>query len=376
MYLIFTGPQFLYLFPIRKSYMGILDTLFYFFSILSVVHGQKQNVCPTTFCGGFSLDYPFKLPDKLPQNNCTYTNLFCNANLNYGTPVVTLPYGGDFYVRYIDYLDSYIELYDPEGCLMKRLMNKLNLSSSPFKVIAYENYTFYTCPSSPNNVTPLDTVLISCLSNSTSITVATSFPSSDLLSGYKCEVFGSWQLPVLGLGQFDLHGGGDDLYLTWNQAVCKSCEDTQQNTDDSNNFLGAYVGSPIFMPSAVLMGLVFTICLLFMFKRRGSRDEINVPDIQPETATATTAPPHQEGLDDSKINTCTSLVIINESKTNSEPDSSSYICPICLEGYKSQDIVRSIAKCEHRFHADCIELWLRKNITCPVCRTTLSDVEG
>ncbi|KZV21901.1 hypothetical protein F511_05591 [Dorcoceras hygrometricum] len=352
--------------------MGILDKLFFSLSILSVVHAHNKYVCPTSFCGDFSLEYPFKLPDESPQNNCTYTNLSCNATLNYGTPIVNLPHVGDFYVRYINYLDTYIDLYDPEGCLMKRLMNNWNLSSSPFKVINQENYTFYTCPSSSNNITPFDFVPIGCLSNATHFTAATSLPTPDLPK--KCEIIGTWQLPVFRLGQFDFDGRRDDLYLTWNHNVCQSCEDTdpQQDTGDPTSFWGAYGASPIFMPSVIVIGIVFTVCVLFTFKRRGRSDEI---DIQPETATASTAPPHQEGIDDTKINTCTELIVINESKTNSGPDSSSHMCPICLEGYNSQDIVRSIAKCEHCFHADCIELWLRKNITCPVCRTTLSDVE-
>lgn len=98
-------------------------------------------------------------------------------------------------------------------------------------------------------------------------------------------------------------------------------------------------------------------------------------DLQPESSSAAIAPPGSTagGLDDSKINSCTELVVISDSRINIGPDCNT--CSICLENYVPQDTVRSIAKCEHSFHAKCIELWLRKNRTCPVCRTDLADVE-
>ncbi|WCJ22408.1 RING/U-box superfamily protein [Euphorbia peplus] len=43
-------------------------------------------------------------------------------------------------------------------------------------------------------------------------------------------------------------------------------------------------------------------------------------------------------------------------------------CAICLSEYHSQDIVRCIPECNHFFHVDCIDEWLRLNNSCPVCR--------
>ncbi|KAI3444417.1 hypothetical protein Pfo_001082 [Paulownia fortunei] len=277
--------------------MKILEILFFLFSIFSVVHAGKENVCPTSFCGSFSLDYPFKLQNLQPPNDCTYMNLTCNETLGTtGTPILNLPYAGDFYVRYIEYYDPYIELYDPGNCLMRRLMN-LNLSSSPFKAIAYENYTFYMCPS---NADPIGYYVfpIDCLSNSTNSTVATALVTSDLMLEYGCKVIGSWLLPVLAPHQFEFNGINDDLYLEWNSTSCKACEENDH-------------------PADTAMATFFVICLLQIIRLIAGRNEINsnspTADVQPDSASATTAPPQStaEGLDESKINSFTELVVLS-----------------------------------------------------------------
>ncbi|XP_024628145.1 RING-H2 finger protein ATL39 isoform X2 [Medicago truncatula] len=49
-------------------------------------------------------------------------------------------------------------------------------------------------------------------------------------------------------------------------------------------------------------------------------------------------------------------------------------CVICLGEYKEKEILRIIPYCGHTFHLSCIDMWLRKQSTCPVCRLTLHNV--
>lgn len=45
-------------------------------------------------------------------------------------------------------------------------------------------------------------------------------------------------------------------------------------------------------------------------------------------------------------------------------------CTVCLEDFdKGVKIGRLL--CGHIFHKECIEVWINKNRTCPVCRTYL-----
>lgn len=46
-------------------------------------------------------------------------------------------------------------------------------------------------------------------------------------------------------------------------------------------------------------------------------------------------------------------------------------CPICQEE-TDLNIIRKL-KCDHRFHIYCIEKWLSKETTCPICRKDLSN---
>ncbi|KAI3410461.1 hypothetical protein GPALN_004563 [Globodera pallida] len=43
-------------------------------------------------------------------------------------------------------------------------------------------------------------------------------------------------------------------------------------------------------------------------------------------------------------------------------------CPICLESMLASENVKELLPCKHRFHCDCVNLWLKGNTTCPICR--------
>jgi hypothetical protein len=43
-------------------------------------------------------------------------------------------------------------------------------------------------------------------------------------------------------------------------------------------------------------------------------------------------------------------------------------CAMCILELSDGDSVRVLARCGHRFHADCVGAWLRLHTTCPLCR--------
>ncbi|XP_010255537.1 PREDICTED: RING-H2 finger protein ATL39-like [Nelumbo nucifera] len=48
-------------------------------------------------------------------------------------------------------------------------------------------------------------------------------------------------------------------------------------------------------------------------------------------------------------------------------------CSICLSEYEEKEILRIMPNCSHNFHLACIDQWLQKQSTCPICRFPLKE---
>ncbi|KAH0462838.1 hypothetical protein IEQ34_010413 [Dendrobium chrysotoxum] len=44
------------------------------------------------------------------------------------------------------------------------------------------------------------------------------------------------------------------------------------------------------------------------------------------------------------------------------------MCPVCLSEFEDGERVRFLPECGHCFHVECIDMWFRRNSTCPMCR--------
>ncbi|CAL5437681.1 unnamed protein product [Camellia sinensis] len=71
------------------------------------------------------------------------------------------------------------------------------------------------------------------------------------------------------------------------------------------------------------------------------------------------------GLDGSTIESYPKTVLGESSQL---PKPSDGTCSICLAEYQPKETLRTIPECNHYFHATCIDKWLRRNATCPLCR--------
>ncbi|PIN13893.1 Anaphase-promoting complex (APC), subunit 11 [Handroanthus impetiginosus] len=385
--------------------MGLYSKILLFvFLNFFIINGE--NPCPVSSCGSsmLSIQHPFKLKDQIPTNNCTYFNLICSVSQS--KIIVNLPHSGDFYLQNIDYTERLIQLYDPANCLLRKLTN-FSLESSPFRANYHENYTFYVCPWDSQ----VFDSRIGYLSNSMNITVPTKELSRELMEGYGCRGIGSWRIPVSGPKEVDDGGFYDEnsLILTWHENVCKDCKGNQQSGTcgiqrDSTCLhrmirLGGQVsGNPrgprpkpiakiiaiaLSMPALIIIGL--SCCSVFCFhlmKMIGDKQEANplaAPTTlaSPPTTVGTPVPPlsitTNTGLDESKITACTEIVVLSENDEGI-PSGNGNTCSICLENYCKIETIRIIRKCGHCFHDSCIQQWLGKNSTCPVCRTCLCDV--
>ncbi|XP_015062255.1 putative RING-H2 finger protein ATL69 [Solanum pennellii] len=63
-------------------------------------------------------------------------------------------------------------------------------------------------------------------------------------------------------------------------------------------------------------------------------------------------------------------VVLGESKRLPSSISDTNTCAICLCEYCVKDSVRCMPECNHCFHADCVDEWLQKSGSCPICRSS------
>lgn len=58
-----------------------------------------------------------------------------------------------------------------------------------------------------------------------------------------------------------------------------------------------------------------------------------------------------------------------------EMDAAFDLCAICIEGYRSSEVVR-ILPCKHVFHKSCIDPWLIEHRSCPICKIDILKAYG
>ncbi|PWZ41404.1 Sucrose synthase 2 [Zea mays] len=51
------------------------------------------------------------------------------------------------------------------------------------------------------------------------------------------------------------------------------------------------------------------------------------------------------------------------------------MCSICLSEYRDGETLRVMPKCRHGFHVACLDAWLSRSASCPVCRSSQGLVE-
>jgi len=65
-----------------------------------------------------------------------------------------------------------------------------------------------------------------------------------------------------------------------------------------------------------------------------------------------------------------------EEKLDAVDDPLERSCAICLSDIEIGEWYKKLPKCEHCFHASCIDKWLSTRATCPVCREEIVIEDG
>ncbi|KAF3326470.1 E3 ubiquitin-protein ligase ATL6 [Carex littledalei] len=146
------------------------------------------------------------------------------------------------------------------------------------------------------------------------------------------------------------------------------------STDNRNGSLQGFSKANIMIIIlfvVIFLILIFVIYIVALYAKRQR--------MLPATATAPTAPDlnisrtrsrgvHQSVIDTFPAIGYATVKILRSSKSPLE-------CAICISEFVDDDILRLLPGCRHVFHTDCIDTWLENHVTCPVCRSNLSDPE-
>ncbi|VVB15773.1 unnamed protein product [Arabis nemorensis] len=338
--------------------------------------------------------FPFRLKSKQPTS-CRYDSGFdltCDHNAVNRT-TITLAFSGKFTVEEIDYAAQEIWINDPNNCLPQRILT-LNLSTTPFSGVYSRRFTFFNCPTSEYlRFRPLNP--ITCLSGKNSTVFATASPRVvNYLSSQSCLLMKTVEVPVRWpfyeqiVSSSDL---SDNLWLTWRVPRCSECEirggkcGIKSNSSREIICSGAHhkpdiprgahyaiaIGAGI-PGTLILFGL---LCFVYSkinscIKRRRLVPSLETNDTQAHSSQSNII---IMGLDGPTIESYPKIVL-GESKRLPKVDDAT--CPICLSEYEPKETLRTIPLCQHCFHADCIDEWLKLNGTCPVCRNSPEQHEN
>lgn len=319
-----------------------------------------------TSCGNQVIRFPFKLKSQ-PDDRCGYPGF--DLECNNGQTILSLPNSGEFIVGNIDYSDQTIFLDDPNNCVPKRLLlnDSFSAAGSPFQEFFPQSLTFFNCSSDDVINGP---GVVGCLSNEnfTVVVVPTDYYISGSMQG--CSKIATvvaplWSDPNLG------------IMLSWAEPDCRYCERNggicQFADNNTGQEIGCLGGSGNGLSKGMKYGLIFGLGVPFLIIVAVTitlRDKISGRSNPPHGTTSSSivlGGYPLKGLDGRTIGSYP-VTILGGSRRLPKPDNNT--CSICLSEYEAKETLRTIPECQHYFHADCLDEWLRLNGTCPLCRNT------
>ncbi|KAJ4953962.1 hypothetical protein NE237_030794 [Protea cynaroides] len=357
-----------------KQDMGSSQLSFFLFIFFcyNVTITTANQICPISACSDTepAILFPFRIKDLQPET-CRYPGFDLTCN-NMNLTILNITSSGGFWLQSINYFSQELYITDPDGCLPKRLLS-FNLTGSPFRSESSQTFTFMGCLNQQVLSHP-SYKPIGCMSNSTYDVLATpSGTTVKTMSSIGCHVIGTVDVPTSWQGFYSQNSFSElnaDLKLTWDVPQCGNCEHNVGScgfkNDSSlevqcvdvprqgpskgirNYAVSIGVGVPVLLYG---IGIAWFLCRRAKRIRNRNSRALDASTINPQPTVV------MVGLDDPTI----------ESYPKTPSDNT---CTICLSEYQPKETLRTIPECQHCFHVDCIDEWLRINATCPLCRTS------
>lgn len=122
--------------------------------------------------------------------------------------------------------------------------------------------------------------------------------------------------------------------------------------------------SPVIL--ALICSFIF-VCSFVIYLRHCSDLDSNATENQISVANNCSSNNCPQGIDTKLLNTFPILMYSSVKHLNFGKATASE-CAVCLREFKHCEKVRSLPRCNHIFHPQCIDAWLASHMTCPICR--------
>ena len=143
--------------------------------VLLLPHSTGSTTPPTCkrYCGSpeLAIEFPFQLTQNYTTSverdaRCGYKGFEVSCNKR-NQSLIKLPDAGEFVVKNIFLEKQYVWINDPDECLAKRFLQKIDLKDSPFGwgLHNFDLVIFYNCTESPGKSVVDSQLRIPCLSD-------------------------------------------------------------------------------------------------------------------------------------------------------------------------------------------------------------------
>ncbi|KAK7318105.1 hypothetical protein RJT34_02803 [Clitoria ternatea] len=373
-------------------FLSFLSLLFFFLCTTA------EFTCESTSCNnaGISIQFPFWLRLSNQSYRCGFPGfeLSCTQNTSISQPILSLPESGNFLVKLISFEAQRVWINDPEGCLPKRIMRDhgFNLQGSPFRLSNYFTYVDFNFLNCPSNFTSSGLVQpVTCLdsefnanNNSYSVVAVVANPSFPTPWTNSCDFISRASIPVSvpntpWLFWMDYY---TDIQLQWDTPSCGNCVARGGRcalTGDPNFNVACYdppshaqgLSRKTKYGLSIGLGVPGLLCFtglacIFCCKRNPNA-QIHQRETRSEISSLVLPRPPVivMGLDGPALERYPTTQL-GESGRLPKPNDN--VCSICLCEYQPKEMLRTIPECNHYFHANCVDSWLKMNATCPLCR--------
>uniref|UniRef100_A0ACD5U3H0 Uncharacterized protein n=1 Tax=Avena sativa TaxID=4498 RepID=A0ACD5U3H0_AVESA len=107
--------------------------------------------------------------------------------------------------------------------------------------------------------------------------------------------------------------------------------------------------------------LIFFYFWRFFSGKRGADEEASLSSADTSPATSPRASRRLSDPDQLPVS-------VYDSSSDDTTTGGKAECAVCIVEFRDGDLARLLPRCGHRFHAACVDAWLRLHSTCPLCR--------